>query len=116
MRLFEAEVRADSMTAWAAGPNWITQASNFSFFSRSEASPLSETLSMPNCRKHSERVFLPGSFMSTRATRAEAFLVLRVGRTPVPRDLSITGNDCPEIYSVTLHRQWQRRRRPIPEY
>src|SRR5580704_6451663 len=67
----------------------MTQASNFSRLRRSAASPVTETLSTPNLRKHSARVFLAGSFILTRATRAAAFLGLSVGMTAVPKALSI---------------------------
>src|SRR5579872_3100675 len=116
MRLLEDEVRADSITSCAPGPSLTTQASNFSFFRRSAASPLSATLSMPNCRKHSASVLRKGSLMSTRATRAEAFLFESAGITRVPKALSIDEIILASIYSVLLYRHWQRRRRPIHEY
>jgi hypothetical protein len=56
---------------------------------RSAAFPFNETLSIPNCRKQSARVVRAGSFISTNATRAEAFLVLSVGITAVAKALSI---------------------------
>jgi hypothetical protein len=43
--------------------------------SRSAASLVMITVSMPNCRKHSESTILAESWIPTRATRANAFLV-----------------------------------------
>src|ERR1700732_2334765 len=87
MRLFEAEVRADSMAASASGPNFNTQASNFSFFKRSGTLAVITTVSTPNWRKQSDRIILAGSLRLTKATRADAFLLGGIGVRVVPRDL-----------------------------
>src|SRR5262252_3029410 len=75
MRLFEVEERRDSSTGCVSGLSLNTQASNFSFFMRTGTSPITATLSIPNCRKQSERMALAGSFRSTKATRADVFLL-----------------------------------------
>src|SRR5579872_80661 len=89
MRLFEGDVRADSITALAGGANFTTHASNFSLVSRSAAFPDITTLSIPNCRKQSTRSPLAGSFRSTKAARAAAFRPVESGVTDVPKALSI---------------------------
>src|ERR1700691_3563947 len=94
MRLLEGEVRTDSMTVSAPGARLSTQAANFSRFRRSGASALITTASMPNCLKHSDNRILPDSLISTRATRAEAFLEGRTDEATVSNDLSIAMGIC----------------------
>ena len=67
-------MRTVSSTSFVPGPMLTTQASNFSFFSRADASPEIITGSTPNCRKQSARMLRRESVMSTSATRAPAFL------------------------------------------
>src|SRR5712691_1828745 len=90
MRLFEHEVRADSITASAPGPNFTTQASNFSLCKRSGISPVMTTVSMPNCLKQSDKTFLADSLISIRATRAKTFLLGGMGETVLLRAFSIS--------------------------
>src|SRR5580704_11653570 len=90
MRVLEGDVRADSIAASASGPNFNTHASNFSFFRRSGTLLVITTVSTPNCRKQSVRIILAGSFRSTKATRADAFLGGGMGARAVPRDLFIS--------------------------
>src|SRR5213082_2317029 len=75
MRLFDGEVRTDSITGSASGRNDSTQASNFSLCMRSGTLPVMVTASIPNCLKQSDNRARVGSLISTRATRAEAFLL-----------------------------------------
>src|ERR1700746_1511780 len=89
MRLLEGEVRTASMTACAPGPNLTTQASNFSFRSRSAEFAGICTASTPNWRKQSARIVLGVSLRSTKAMRAEAFLVWGMGAKAVPKAFSI---------------------------
>src|SRR5215469_14989307 len=117
MRLFEAEVRADSITASAAGVKFTTQASNFSLANRSAALPIRDTVSTPNWRKHSERIDMAGSFMSTKAARAAALRGGGMGAVAVLKPLSMgIVTVALKLYSGLLFRPWQRRRRTIPGY
>src|SRR5215472_11585948 len=85
MRLLEREVRIASITACAPGPSRTTQASNFSFCSRSAAFCGIRIDSIPNCLKQSVRTVRWLSLRSTRAIRALAFLLNGVGAKAVPR-------------------------------
>src|SRR5215472_8056312 len=117
MRLFEAEVRADSITASASGVNFTTHASNFSLANRSAALPIKHTVSTPNWRKHSERIDMAGSFISTKAARAAALRVGGMGAIAVLKPLSMgIVTVALKLYSGLLFRPWQRRRRTIPGY
>src|SRR5579862_2557797 len=91
MRLFDADVRAASITLAAPPSRGMTQASNFSFANLAAASPFRATGSMPNWRKQSVRTVFAGSFRSTRAARAAAFLAGGIGAIALPRALSIVG-------------------------
>src|SRR5579863_7720608 len=77
------------MTASAPGPRLMAQASNFSCRRRSAALDDTNTVSMPNCRKHSVSRNLEDSLRSTRATRAAAFLVEEGGARAVPKALGM---------------------------
>src|ERR1035437_5352316 len=87
-RLFEGEDRAASITESAPSPRLSTQASNFSFFSRSAAFAVTTTVSMPNWRKPSASSAREGSSKPTSAVRAAAFRV-RAGAKVVVKALSI---------------------------
>jgi hypothetical protein len=89
MRLFEGEVRADSMTSPADAVSFSTQASNFSRLKRSAASLPRMVVSIPNCRKQSEMTLLTGSLSSINAARAEARRLKGRGTTAVLEPLSI---------------------------
>src|SRR5580692_1212995 len=94
MRLLEGEVRAASMTISAPVPKGTTQASNFSWRTRSAAPEDRSTVSIPNWRKHSCSRAREESFKSTKATRAAAFLV-RMGAGAVPKAFSMSGDRSP---------------------
>src|ERR1700690_52667 len=70
MRLLEADARAISIMAPAAGPSGSTQASNFSFCRRPPHSRGVWMVSTPNWRKHSANKLLDDSYKSKSATRA----------------------------------------------
>jgi hypothetical protein len=89
MRLFERDRRADSNTDVALLPTRTTHASNFSLASRSARSPVMATLSIPNCRKHSESRLREVSCKSTSAARAENFLVGEGATREFPKVFSI---------------------------
>src|ERR1700736_2766512 len=75
-RLLRGEGRAASMTISAPSAKFRTQASNFSWCSRSAALADTTTVPLPNGRNHSASNVRAESFKSTRAVRAAA---LRVG-------------------------------------
>src|SRR4029077_10532941 len=81
---WEGEGGADSITASASDPRCRTQASNFSLCRRSATSVFRNTVSIPNCLKHSAKSVPFGSLMLTRATRAEFFLPGRRGASVIP--------------------------------
>src|SRR5271165_5105714 len=87
MRLFEAEVRTDSITGKASGVSCTTQASSFSRWSRSRTFPVITIATMPNCLKQSASKARAGSLISTRATRAEDFRLRGGGgASAIPED------------------------------
>src|SRR5260370_28229006 len=88
MRLLDREFRADSSTEAAWAPTRITQASNFSVESRLALSAVIDTLSMPNCLKHSVSKLLDCSCRSTSAARAENFLEEDKGTREFPKAFS----------------------------
>src|ERR1700693_682088 len=108
MRLFEGEVRADSITASAPGARWSTQASNFSRRRRSAALDDPITVSIPNWRKHSVSRNLADSFRSTRAARAVPFLV-GAGAKAVPQAFSMDWGGFPvrEFYCGAARGRWK---------
>src|SRR6476660_6308305 len=117
MWLFDGDRRAEYMTASAAGPRCRTQASNFSFCSRSGAPPFMKTASMPNCLKQSERSEPVGSLISTRATRAEFFLVGRGGASVIPEVFCMApGNSPNELHFRGQEGVWQRVRRTVSQH
>ena len=118
MRLFDGEVRAASITACAAGPSFTTQASNFSLRRRSAAFSFTITASIPNCRKHSDRMAWLPSLRSTMAMRATTFLGWAMGARVLPRALSINEWANPRLqpYSGVRNMVWQRFLRPITRY
>src|ERR1700733_5370009 len=69
-RLLERELRAASITSSAPLERLSTQASNFSLCRRSAALAVTDTVSIPNCRKHSFRRERCGSLKPTKAARA----------------------------------------------
>src|SRR2546425_8044501 len=102
MRLLDREFRAESSTEAAWVPTRITQASNFSVESRLALSAVIDTLSMPNCRKHSVRRFLDDSCRSTSAARAENFLEEDKDTREFPKAVSVrctvwVGYSCPTL-------------------
>src|SRR5258707_1256489 len=88
MRLLDREFRADSSTEAAWAPTRITQASNFSVESRLALSAVIDTLSMPNCLKHSVSKLLDCSCRSS-AARAENFLEEDKGTREFPKAFSV---------------------------
>src|SRR5271157_5353349 len=71
-REFDGDMRADSISSPTSLRRLRTQASNFSLCSRSAAWPDITTVSIPNCRKHSDSRLQVDSFSSTKAARAAA--------------------------------------------
>src|ERR1700730_7808268 len=117
MRLFEGELRTDSITASAPEPNCSTQASNFSLRIRSGTVPLINTASIPNCLKQSDKTERVGSGISTRATRAQAFLLRRGGvASTVPKAFCMAVGNALKLHFGLYFRPWQRVKRPMPEY
>src|ERR1700737_333480 len=116
MRLFEADVRTDSITAAASGASCNTQASSFSLCSRSGTFPVSTTDSIANCLKQSASKARPGSLRSTRATLAEAFLLRRGEARAVPDDFCMTLEIALKLHSGPPSAAWQRDRRPMLRY
>src|SRR6266478_9989254 len=99
MRLFERDLRADSRTDAAWLPTRITQASNFSLASRPALSEVIETLSIPNCLKHSESRLRDDSCKSTNAARAENFLEGDKGTKEFPKAFSVRSPICDDSLS-----------------
>jgi hypothetical protein len=95
----EGERRIESITAADSGTSRTTQASNLSCCIRSGTSPFMSTVSIPNCLKHSTKSDPVGSSMSTRATRAEVFLLGRGGARTAPEAFCMAlGNALPEQF------------------
>src|ERR1700730_6755446 len=113
IRLFEGDVRTDSITGAASGVRCTTQASSFSLFSRSDTPPVSNRASIPNCLKQSASKERAGSLISTRATLAEAFLLRGGGASTIPDDFCMAFGDFSKLYSRPPRDAWQRDRRPI---
>src|SRR5689334_23001148 len=116
MRLFDADRRADSITGTASGVRCTTQASSFSRCSRSGTLPVITTASIPNCLKQSASKERAGSLMSTRATRAEAFLLRGGGARTSPDDFCMSLRNAVKLHSGLPSGAWQRDRRPICRY
>src|SRR5580704_8091113 len=105
MRLLEGEVRAASMTAAVPVARLMTDASNFSWRRRSAALEDTSTVSMPNWRKHSVRRAREDSFRSTRAARADAFLVEEVNAGAVPKAFCMSGASFPVRKFIVARRE-----------
>src|SRR2546430_6628156 len=105
------------MTNSAPGLSFNTQASNFSRGKRSTALSVTTSVSMPNCLKQSRRTFPVDSLRSTRATRAEYFMLRGTAEKAVASDSSITGViRAVKPYSGLAFGPWQRSKRPILGY
>src|SRR5450755_1022236 len=116
MRLFDAEVRTDSITGMASGTSCTTQASSFSRCRRSRTFPVNTTASIPNCLKQSTSKARAGSLISTRATLAEVFLLRGGDARTIPDDFCMAFGECPEHHSRPPRGPWQRDRRTIYGY
>src|SRR6476620_9463081 len=116
MRLFEADVRTDSITGTASGARCTTQASSFSRCNCSRTFPVNTTASIPNCLKQSASKTRAGSLISTRATLAELFLLRGGGATTIPDDFCMAFGEFSNHYSRPPRDAWQRVRRPIYGY
>src|SRR5882724_10659629 len=116
MRLLEAEVRTDSITGTASGASCTTQASSFSPCNRSRTFPVITMASIPNCLKQSTSNARAGSLISTRATRAEFFLLRGGGARTIPDDFCMAFGNALKHYFRPPCPAWQRDRRPIYRY
>src|SRR5437016_3029552 len=116
MRLFDGEVRTDSITGSASGRNDSTQASNFSLCMRSGMLPVMATASIPNCLKQSDKRERVGSLISTRATRAEAFLLGGGAARTLPDAFRMAMGNALKLHSGLRFTTWQRVRRTVSRY
>jgi hypothetical protein len=73
----------------------MTQASNFSLSNRLALSAVMGTVSIPNCRKHSDSNCLEGSLRSTSAARAENFLEGARDESVFPKAFSLSNRRNP---------------------
>src|SRR5260370_39370353 len=89
MRRLDGACRAVSRAGAPWAPSRLAQASNFSVESRLALSAVIDTLSMPNCLKHSVSKLLDCSCRSTSAARAENFLEEDKGTREFPKAFSV---------------------------